>query len=715
MGIDPAIIGPPIAAAALTFALAPLAARLARRVGAIDMPGARKVHTEPIPRLGGLAVVASMVIVWTVMALVVAPPLPRELGFGLGLGIVPLLIVSAIDDTWNVRTARKLLVHLVAASIAVACGVSLGSEVHLFGVAIYIGPFAAPLSIAWLVGVTNAFNLIDGLDGLSAGLALIASLSMAAVFALVGQPAMAVAALVMAGALAGFLPYNLHPARQFLGDTGATAAGFCLATFALKGGSTLSSGFAALVPVLIMGLPIADTLIAMVRRAVLQVETRRGGVLVADRNHIHHRLLALGLDHRNAVFVLYGAGLVLAAAGFGSMFLKVRQAALFLAALLVAAFVGVNRLDYEEFAFIRRGTVLRVYERPVVNRSLFVLSIDLLTCVLASYLALGLKLDLWGLQRVGPLVADLVLTFAPLTALIFWYAGIYRGAWRLATVADLAHACGAAIAVTIAGSVVHPVVSSVTHPASVFLIYGLISLVLVVASRGSYVVLLNSQRRATNRGLPALLYGAGRHGVAAASELFDDPANGLRPVGFIDDDPHQTGQRVCGLPVLGTLHDLERIAVELGARAMLLTIPDLPAEQVTRAASTCERMGMRLLRMRVLLDRLAEDEPAGVPLAVMPIAAALAAASESAPCGRCSSRNVRRSRAHGTYERFRKLHSPLRPYRCNDCGWRGWLQPLERATPLPETLVQRRSFDLAFEPVVPPSPEPLAGDAAVRW
>ena len=122
--------------------------------------------------------------------------------------------------------------------------------------------------------------------------------------------------LVLAGALAGFLPYNTHPARLFLGDTGSTAIGFCLATFALRGGSTLSSGFAALLPVFMLGLPIADTFIAIMRRTLGRLENHTGGMLVPDSNHIHHRLLALGIDHGRAVLILYGAGLVLAGAAF---------------------------------------------------------------------------------------------------------------------------------------------------------------------------------------------------------------------------------------------------------------------------------------------------------------------------------------------------------------------------------------------------------------
>jgi UDP-GlcNAc:undecaprenyl-phosphate GlcNAc-1-phosphate transferase len=686
------LLAPALVAALFAFALTPLVSRFAILVGAVDMPGRRKVHSRPIPRLGGLAVVLSIAAVWVGSTMILGPVLPPELSRGLSLGVVPLLVISAIDDIRGVRAWHKLLAHIVAASVAVTFGVSLGSEVHLFG-AIHLGALAAPLSILWLVGVTNAFNLIDGLDGLSAGLALIAAVSMAAVFGLVDQPAMAGAALVLAGGLAGFLPYNLHPARSFLGDTGATAIGFCLGAFALKGGSTLSSGLAALVPVFIMGLPIADTLIAMARRAVRRFERRRGGLFDSDRNHIHHRLLALGIDHGRAVLVLYCAGAALAAAAFGSMFLKAQDAALVIVALLVAGFVGVHRLDYDEFAFIRRGTVLRVYDTAVVHRSMFVVFVDLAISAISAYVALGLKLDTWTFPEAGAMLADLTVTFAPVTALVFWYAGMYRGGWRVANVTDLAHACGAAVAATVLGAVLHQVLSATPQPPAVFLIYGLVNMVLVTTSRGSYVVLLNSQQRARNQGAPVLLYGAGRHGIAAASELFDDPDAGLRPIGFIDDDPSRKGRRVRGLPVLGTLRDLDKLIEQHGVKAVLLTTPQIEESRVAETAAACERLGIQLMRLRMLVDQLVDDsaQSSGVAVAVAPANAlrdeppgtpGYASPADAPPCGRCGGPNVRRSKVRGAYERFRKLRTPTRPFRCHDCGWRGWRLPLERVTPL---------------------------------
>jgi UDP-GlcNAc:undecaprenyl-phosphate GlcNAc-1-phosphate transferase len=710
------LVLPAIVAAGIAFALTPLAARLATLVGAVDMPARRKTHAQPTPRLGGLAVVGAVAAVWTAAEWWFAAPVPPELARGLIIGGVPILIVSVIDDMRGVRAGRKLLVHLAGATAAVMSGISLGDVVHLFDVDIQLSVWAAPLSIVWLVGVTNAFNVIDGLDGLSAGLALIASLCMTAVFALVGQPIMAGATLVLAGALVGFLPFNLHPARLFLGDSGATAIGFCLGAFALKGGSTLSSGFAALVPVFIMGLPIADTLIAIARRTIRRFEQQQGGVFVADRNHIHHRLLAHGVTHGHAVLILYGAGLVCALVAFGSLFLQARHAALFVLAVLVAGAVGVRRLGYDEFAFIRRGTVLRMYELPVVNTSMFVVFADLAMSGVAAYLTLGLKLDAWTLRENQRALVDLVAVCAPLTALTFWCTGMYRGSWRLAGVADLAKAGGAAVAVTVLGAALYPLLSFTTQPATVFPIYGLIAVVLMIASRASYVVLRSSQRRASHQGAPTLVYGAGKHGIAATQELFENPAAGLKPIAFVDDDEEKTGRLVNGLPVLGRSYELESLIASHGVKAIVIAVP-VSAECHSRIVNASSRFGIGVLRISVQLEQLLEHavdlreyESAA---AVVAREASMAAVSsvvpvlESEPCVKCGGRNVHRSHARGIYERVRKVHTPARPFRCDDCGWRGWLLPVDGAMPLGDIAESDlRLLDVAFSSLAPAGDSP---------
>ena len=683
---------PAVAAAALAFGFTPLVARVAVRVGAIDIPDARKVHDRPIPRLGGLAIVASIALVLGGAQLLSADrwELPLHLAPGLGLGVLPILLVSIWDDIQSVGARRKLIAHTLGAVMAVALGISLGPVVHLFGVPIEIGWIARPLSVLWIVAVTNAFNLIDGLDGLSAGLALIAAASMAAVFAIVGQSNMVGVALVLAGALLGFLPYNLHPARLFMGDTGATAIGFCLAAFALRGGSTLSSGFAALLPVFILGLPIADALVAVARRTLHRLEYHTGGVFDADRDHIHHRLLALGVDYGRAVLLLYAGGLICAGTALFSIFLNAREAALMVTALLLAGIVGIRRLGYDEFAFIRRGTVLNVYESPVVKRGFFVVLVDFVVAFAAAYAAVGLKTDHWLLSAVRGQVVEIATTLAPVTALVFSWQGMYRGSWRVAALQDLTRVLTAVAVATTAGAFVVRAFSSNDYPLSLFGIYGVVSLFITASIRASYVILASSVQRSSSHGAPVLIYGAGRRGAAAARELFQNQRLNLRPVGFIDDDWQMRHRIVAGLPVLGTGRDLEHAIRDTAASSVVISSRKITRERLERAAEACRERHGDLFHLQLGIHRADEEEANGAtpaalkrPDAPQPVVAAGlasvagAAGRDSQPCPSCKGWRVHRSKARNLYERVRKSRTDRRLYRCEECGWRGWLIPLE--------------------------------------
>jgi UDP-GlcNAc:undecaprenyl-phosphate GlcNAc-1-phosphate transferase len=374
---------PAFIAAVLSFALTPAVRRLALRVGAVDEPGPRKVHQTPLPRLGGLAVLAAIALVLGAMSVVSIPgmqALPKDLCAGLGLGVLPILAVSLWDDIKPLRALPKFMAQFTGAGVAAAFGIRLGAEVHLFGQTISLGYLAVPISILWIVGVSNAFNIVDGLDGLSAGLALISSASLGAVALVAGRYSLASMSFVLTGALIGFLPYNIYPAKIFLGDSGAASIGFFLACLALRGGSTLSAGMALLVPLVVLGLPLAETLVSMLRRIFQDV-----GVFEADGDHFHHRLLAMGLTQRRVVMILYVVGIVLAGVGIASMFLTFRHAAMLLVTLLAASFIGIARLGYDEFALIRRGIMLRFYEAPVLKRALFPVFFDLGLVALAIY------------------------------------------------------------------------------------------------------------------------------------------------------------------------------------------------------------------------------------------------------------------------------------------------------------------------------------------
>jgi hypothetical protein len=344
---------------------------------------------------------------------------------------------------------------------------------------------------------------------------------------------------------------------------------------------------------------------------------------------------------------------------------------------------------------------------------MFIVFIDLAMALVAAYVAVGLKGDAWGIAATRAKVIHLVTTFAPLTILVFWKSGMYRGSWRLAGLEDLTRACGATLAVTLLGLIGDSIWSPVNHDATVVLIYGLVSLVMVTTSRASYVLLLSSQRRASTEGTPVLVYGAGSSGAAASRELFANPETGMRPIGFIDDDVSKKGRLVNGLPVFGTVRDLEEIVRTHGARGLLVATAQVASERLERAAAICERTGASLFRMNLRMERLVEESHVSATAtaaaivrpdrAAVPGAAALRQPSPmfsiadvqflgTQPCEECGSLNMHRSHARGLFERLRKAHSAKRLFRCNDCGWRGWLVVLEWGASLP----QAEAPDLAF-------------------
>ena len=309
-----------VAAAAFltTYLCVPLAKRLAYRVGAIDYPSKRRINTTPIPRLGGLAVFAGLCIALIVeiagVKLLDWPPIlishpSMNINYPL-LSIAFLIIVAtgAIDDVRSLSPKKKLLGQILAACVAAASGLLIGRIVNPFvpGSEIELGVIAYPITVIYLVAYTNIINLIDGLDGLAAGISGIASLSMFS-FAILSQRLDAAAlSIALFGACLAFLRYNFHPASIFLGDSGSLLLGFGLGTISLLNVSRTAALTSLIIPLIVAGVPILDTLSAIVRRKRAHVSIGQ-----ADKGHIHHRLIQEGYDQRQAVLLIYAWCLLL--------------------------------------------------------------------------------------------------------------------------------------------------------------------------------------------------------------------------------------------------------------------------------------------------------------------------------------------------------------------------------------------------------------------
>lgn len=293
-------------AAAIVVVFTPLAMRLARRLGAVAQPGARHVHREPVPRLGGLALALGVLAVSWLCYLLPGPAHQLESRYLLGLTLasIPILALGVVDDSRGVRPLAKLGVQACAAAVLALFGYGVHTLTNPFGGAFETGWLNLPLTVLWVVVVTNAINLIDGLDGLAAGVVLIAAMTLWWIGRMHQDFYVMFLAAPLAGATFGFLRWNFPRARVFMGDTGSQFLGLTLAAATLLENRKGTATITLLLPLVALGLPIADGVLAFARRLA-----RRTPVFHADSAHLHHRLLHLGLSPRAATFVLWGVSL----------------------------------------------------------------------------------------------------------------------------------------------------------------------------------------------------------------------------------------------------------------------------------------------------------------------------------------------------------------------------------------------------------------------
>jgi UDP-GlcNAc:undecaprenyl-phosphate GlcNAc-1-phosphate transferase len=360
-----------IASFALALILTPLVRNLVGALGWFDLPDdRRKVHNRPIPRLGGIPILLACGIPFTLLTaweLARSGPSVETLQMAWRLGPAVLIVFGTglVDDLTGLKPWQKLVSQFAAASLVCSAGLSFGS-VGGHPLPAWLG---IPLTLLWLAACANAFNLIDGIDGLAAGSALLASLAILAAALMLGHAGLAFVAAALAGALLGFLRCNSHPASIFLGDCGSLTIGFLLGCCAVaweNGSATLP---AAAAPVMALSVPLLDMTLAVVRRVL-----RRRPVFRADRDHVHHRLLNRGFSPRRAVLVLYSAGAVAAAFALLECFGVYPWSGVTLAAFCAAAWLGVRRLGYIELGVAGRlvapARLLRAAEAQIRLRAL---------------------------------------------------------------------------------------------------------------------------------------------------------------------------------------------------------------------------------------------------------------------------------------------------------------------------------------------------------
>jgi UDP-GlcNAc:undecaprenyl-phosphate GlcNAc-1-phosphate transferase len=317
----------------ITYCLTPYVKTLAIKVGALDAPDARKVHKVPIPRMGGLAIYAGFII-----AVLASMHLSQEI-IGLIIGGTVILIVGIVDDMVQLPARVKLLGQIAAAAVLILFDIRIDWLTNPFGDMFYVDYLSIPITLLWVVGLTNTVNLIDGLDGLAAGVSTIAAVTILLVALQQNFWVVAVLTAALAGSSLGFLQHNFNPAKIFMGDTGSMFLGYMLAAISVLGTVKSAATIALIVPIVALGLPIMDTAFAIIRRY-----SSGQPIFKPDKGHLHHRLLEMGLSQKQAVLLMYVISGCLGLSAIALTEVNQGLAAVIVLVLLALAFLGARKI-----------------------------------------------------------------------------------------------------------------------------------------------------------------------------------------------------------------------------------------------------------------------------------------------------------------------------------------------------------------------------------
>ncbi len=595
----------PIAVAfALTLALTPVVRALARRWNLVARPKTDRWHKKPTAMLGGVAI--WLAVVSTYVGFVPHTPYTWVVVGGSTL----LFLVGLIDDLIHIKPYQKLIGQVMGAALVIYYGQSLPwsrfATVNLV------------LTIFWLVGITNAINLLDNMDGLAAGIAAIASGFLAFNFASGGQPIEALMLAMFAAALVGFLVYNSHPASIFMGDCGSMFIGFFLASSALvhlSGGRSRSFLPVLAVPILVLFIPIFDTTFVTILRKLSGRAASQGG-----RDHTSHRLVALGLSEQRAVLMLYGlAGLS------GLLALMVRELKPDVSIAAIAGFTLVLTLLGVYLAGVKgyneEAEAITAHHRPLFGflvdfsykRRIFEVLLDVVLITLAYWSAYAVKFGPFSDNPAWRLFVRTlpVVVFVRLAA--FLATGVYRGIWRYTGLDDLF----VFVKAVAAGSVASVLIILFRFrfqefSRTVFIIDGLMMLILLAGSRMAFRFFRQVLPATTKEGRRVLIYGAGDGGELLLRELLNNRELQYAPVGFIDDDPQKQGKVIHGLRVFGGNGSLGKIAGEQKVEAVLLSSRQISDERITEILRECEARDVELKRMSIRIENVSDNRPSAI-------------------------------------------------------------------------------------------------------
>ena len=595
---------------ALSLVLTPLVKKLALATGQVAVPKDSRWHRKKTALLGGISIFVAMLTVWFLAAgfvdwsLYGRPYLPMVICFG------AMFAVGLTDDIFDMDPQHKLAGQIVIASVLVFFGLRLGwtdsKTVNLF------------LSILWIVGITNAFNLLDNMDGLSAGIAFVAGAFLFLCLYLspnsntFAGPVLLMSATYL-GAILGFLIYNFNPASIFMGDAGSLFIGFVLACLTVAGSPAHMSGSGFLnllsvitIPILILFIPILDTGFVSFMRKLFRRPISQGG-----RDHSSHRMVAIGFSERRAVLVLYAfsavSGLIALAINYLSIGTSLVVIILYLLFVLFFWIYLAKVKVYPEKSILSEqgtGVFTPVLVEITYRRRLFEVLLDLVLTSVAYYSAYLLRFE--GSPGAN---FDFFLKSLPImiASQIFWFYvfGVYRGVWESTGVRELAGYIKAITAGTVMPMLILLFIYRfMSFSRAVFVIYWVLMLILVSLSRLSFRLLDEGVRRGDKKGKPTLIYGAGVGGQVAVKEIENNLELGLALVGFVDDNVRIHGRKILSYPVLGGQNDLEGIIKRHNISKIIVSFKKQGVEKKKEIRRLCSGMSaeVEVVQMKLIIS-----------------------------------------------------------------------------------------------------------------
>jgi UDP-GlcNAc:undecaprenyl-phosphate/decaprenyl-phosphate GlcNAc-1-phosphate transferase len=581
----------------LALVLTPLVRAFARRYGIIAKPKTDRWHKKPTAMLGGVAIWLSVVL--TLQFLIPASTYSRVLLQASSF----LFLVGLVDDLLHIKPYQKLIGQILGSALVVYYGLTLPwTSFTLVNMA---------LAIFWLIGITNAINLLDNMDGLASGIAIIAAAFLAISFVNTGQYVEALMSAAFASALLGFLVYNSHPASIFMGDCGSMFVGFFLASTALvnvSGGRSRSFLPVLAVPILVLFIPIFDTTLVTILRKLSGRSASQGG-----RDHTSHRLVALGMSERYAVMMLYAF-----AALSGLLALLVQRARLDVSLAAIAGFTVVLTLVGVYLAGVKvydqTDELLALKEKPLYaflvdvsyKRRIFEVLLDLVLVILAYWSAYALKFGPWSDSPAWKLFIRTlpVLLFVKMS--VFLGMGIYRGLWKYTSVGDLI-VFFKAVALSSVASMMVVLFAFRFEGFSriVFAADGILMFLFLAGSRLAFRLFRQMlPANGWQNGRRVLIYGAGDGGELLLRELRNNLDLRLSPVGFLDDDPAKGGKVIHGLRVFGGNGDVARVCQQQSVEEIVISSMKMSDDRVEELVRSCADRQITVRRMRITIEEL---------------------------------------------------------------------------------------------------------------